>query len=160
MSLIASEYTIPLKVVGYCPDPEPFELLVNCSKCKIELYPAGASYSEIINLIKNCNLFILPSRTEAMGRVLLEAMAASRPIVATEVDGIPRVIEDRVSGILVPPESPHALAKGIEEVLRNRELAQLLGVNAHHRVRSQFSVAKFRKEYDNMVNICLSPGDF
>jgi glycosyltransferase involved in cell wall biosynthesis len=73
-----------------------------------------------------------------MPLVLLEAMALERPIVATAVGGVPEIIDDGVTGLLVPPDDPEALASQITRVLGDPVLAQRLGQAAGARVRARF----------------------
>ena len=70
---------------------------------------------------------VLPSYREALGLTILEAMALSRPVVASNVGGIPEMIEDGVTGLLVPPRDPAALAAAIVRLLRDHPLADTLG---------------------------------
>lgn len=81
---------------------------------------------------------VLPSYREAQGLSVLEAMALSRPVVASNVGGIPEMIEDGVSGILVPPRDPQALAGAIVRLLEDHQLADVLGRAGHDLVHSRF----------------------
>ncbi len=74
---------------------------------------------------------VLPSYREAQGLSVLEAMALSRPVVASNVGGIPEMIEDGVTGLLVPPRDPDALAAAILRLLRDHRLADMLGRAGH-----------------------------
>jgi glycosyltransferase involved in cell wall biosynthesis len=67
-----------------------------------------------------CSVVVLPSRREAFGRVLVEAMATGVPVVATAVGGIPEVCIDGVTGLLVPPDDPDALAVAIALTLTDQ----------------------------------------
>lgn len=73
------------------------------------------------------DLFVLPSLNEGMGRVLVEAMAAGRPIVATEVGGIPDLVKHKETGLLVPPGNDQALAEAILQVLMDPDRAREMG---------------------------------
>jgi len=86
-----------------------------------------------------CDIFVLPSIFEAFGIVILEAMAMGRPCVATRVGGVPDLVSDGRTGILVEPKDPVALAKGLIKVLDEPALAKDMGVNARKRVGKEFT---------------------
>jgi len=81
----------------------------------------------------------LPSLNEAAGMVLIEAQAAGVPVVATRVGGIPEVVQDGITGILVPPKDPGALARAIRVLLQDKEMRMLMGSCGRERVRGRFS---------------------
>jgi len=83
---------------------------------------------------------VLPSYREAQGMVILEAMALSRPVVASNVGGIPEMIEDGVTGLLVPPRDADALAAAIVRLLMNHPLADTLGRAGHDMVHDTFCI--------------------
>ena len=84
------------------------------------------------------DLFVLPSRNEGMGRALVEAMAAGRPVIASNVGGIPALVEDRRTGRLVPPGDVVALAEAIDELVRRPDAAKALGAAASESIGSRF----------------------
>jgi glycosyltransferase involved in cell wall biosynthesis len=84
-------------------------------------------------------VFVVPSRTEGTPLALLEAMALERPIVATAVGGIPELLTNDENALLVPPESPAALAAAIGRLLDDRELAARLGAAARETVAREAS---------------------
>jgi glycogen synthase len=81
----------------------------------------------------HADVLVLPSLYEELGTVLLEAMQAGLPIVASETGGILDVIEDGVNGLLVPPGDPEALARGIDRILSDGDLARRLSEGAQER---------------------------
>ncbi len=83
---------------------------------------------------------VLPSYREALGLTILEAMALSRPVVASNVGGIPEMIEDGITGLLVPPHDPDALASAIIRLLRDHPLADMLGRAGHDLVHERFCI--------------------
>ena len=105
-------------------------------------------------------MFVLPSRTEAMGRVLLEAMACQKPIVASNVDGIPSVVEHERNGLLFESENVGDLASQLRRVLLDRDLAGKLAQEGHRIVHEKLSEACYLKKFVSMVDCVLelSPG--
>jgi glycosyltransferase involved in cell wall biosynthesis len=80
------------------------------------------------------------SEPEPFGRVIVEAMAAGRPVVATAAGGVLDIIEDQDTGLLVPPKNAALMAQAIQHLLQNRELARAIGQRARQQVRERFSV--------------------
>jgi glycosyltransferase involved in cell wall biosynthesis len=74
---------------------------------------------------------VLPSRSEGMGRVLVEAFCRGRAVVGSRVGGIPDLVEDGVSGLLVDAKDTAGLGDALRRVLTDRELAERLGRGAH-----------------------------
>jgi glycosyltransferase involved in cell wall biosynthesis len=83
---------------------------------------------------------VLPSYREAQGLSILEAMALSRPVVASNVGGIPEMIEDGVSGVLVPPHDAEALATAVSRLLLDHPYADTLGRAGHDLVHDRFCI--------------------
>jgi glycosyltransferase involved in cell wall biosynthesis len=98
--------------------------------------PAQTSWTErlapssVSAALDESTLLVLPSRSEGMGRVLIEAFCRARPVVASRVGGIPDLVEDGVNGVLVEPGDVSALAEALVAVLADRELAVRLGARA------------------------------
>ena len=83
---------------------------------------------------------VLPSYREAQGLSILEAMALSRPVVASDVGGIPEMITDGVTGLLVPPHDADALAAGITRLLVDHSFADTIGRAGHDVVHDRFCI--------------------
>ena len=79
---------------------------------------------------------------EGLPNTVMEAMAAGLPVVATAVGGTPEVVVDGVTGILVPPRSPDALAEAISTLLQDPDLRRKMGQAGKERVRQCFSVVQ------------------
>lgn len=90
--------------------------------------------------LNKCDIFVLPSYFEGQPVALLEAMAYGCAIVASETGGIPQMISDGQTGILVMPQDAESLQQGLERVLSDTELCRKLGENARRRVQKDFSI--------------------
>jgi glycosyltransferase involved in cell wall biosynthesis len=88
------------------------------------------------------DVFVMPSIWEGFGLVLLEAMAAGRPIVASRVATIPEVVADGETGLLVPAGDPLALADALAQLAEDPDRAARMGEAGRERLRRQFSVEK------------------
>jgi glycosyltransferase involved in cell wall biosynthesis len=143
-----------LKIVGYCTDIREFEQLAGDNR-NIELINQGVPYDKVAELIGSCSIFVLASRTEAMGRVLLEAMASKKPVVASAVDGIPRVIKDGWNGLLFKSEDSDALGSKILTLTTDPEYANTLASNAHSDVFSRLSTETYVEKYRAMLASAL-----
>ncbi len=78
------------------------------------------------------------SQPEPFGRVLIEAMAMGKPVVATNLGGVPEVVKDGETGLLVPPKEPDALAEASIKLLKDKQFASWLGANGLKHVRANF----------------------
>lgn len=141
--------SVSLMVVGHCPDRTPFEVLA-ANNPRIT-FREGVPHAEAMHLMSGCRAFVLPSRTEGMGRVLLEAMAARKPIVATRVDGIPTYIEDGENGLLFDPENADDLAAKLESLLGDDDLAARLALEGFRRVFERFSEERYIEHFERML---------
>jgi glycosyltransferase involved in cell wall biosynthesis len=101
---------------------------------------------------------VLPSYREAQGLSILEAMALSRPVVATNVGGIPEMIEDDVTGLLVPPHDAATLGGSIARLLRDHPLADTLARNAHDLVHERFCVELMVRAIESIYDEAIGSG--
>jgi glycosyltransferase involved in cell wall biosynthesis len=95
---------------------------------------------------------VLPSYREAQGLTILEAMALSRPVVASNVGGIPEMVEDGVTGLLVPPGDPDALASAIVRLLLDHSLADTLARAGHDLVHDRFCLELMVKAIETIYD--------
>jgi L-malate glycosyltransferase len=106
--------------------------------------------NDVPDLLACCDLFVLPSWAEGLPNSVLEAMAVGVPLVATGVGGTPEIIDDGVSGLLVPPRDSHALAMAIMQLLGDKGLAKRLARSAQERARTQFSFDRLLSELERL----------
>ncbi len=81
------------------------------------MFAGGHAHEDVIQFMRAADVFVLPSLVESFGIVLVEAMSCGLPIVASNVMGVPSLIDDMVNGLLIPPGDPQALAGGIVGLL-------------------------------------------
>lgn len=121
------------------------------------------SLDDIGPLLAASDAVLLPSRWEGLPLTLLEAMARSRPVIATAVGGVPEVVEHGENGWLVPPGDAIALADALELFHRKADSASLLGRAGGERVRREYHwqavIEGFESVYDEVVGLAtFSPG--
>lgn len=107
------------------------------------------------SIIGGLDLLVLPSLTEGLPNVILEAFAYKTPVVATAVGGVPELVKDRETGWLVPPRDPHALAQAIREALSNPEEARRRAENAYRHLLENFTVEKQAEAWDRALQAAV-----
>src|SRR6185503_8425874 len=94
---------------------------------------------DILSVHKAFDIFVMSSLTEGLGTSLLDAMACGKPIVATTAGGMPEVVADGQTGLLVAPRDDHALAAAIVRLLKDPQARAAMGAAGERRVRERFS---------------------
>jgi glycosyltransferase involved in cell wall biosynthesis len=107
-------------------------------------------------LIAGLSVLAHPAHQEPLGRVLLEALAAGTPIVATDVGGTPEIVDHEDSGLLVPRGDARALAGGVKRLLNSGSLADHLARNGRARVRERFSPATMTRAVQSLYEEVLA----
>jgi glycosyltransferase involved in cell wall biosynthesis len=95
---------------------------------------------DIPDILALCNLFVLPSVGEHFGRVLIEAMAMGKPIVATDAGGVPEIVVHGETGLLVPPADPRAFLEAVLTLLQDPKRRAVFGQAARQRAERRFSL--------------------
>ena len=98
--------------------------------------------TDVLGCLKSFDLFVMSSVTEGLGTSLLDAMACSRAIVATSTGGIPEVVDEGVTGLLVPPRDHTALAAAITSLISDQPRRQAMGAAGFARVNEKFTVER------------------
>lgn len=92
--------------------------------------------------LKNFDIFVLPSLKEGLPYVLLEAGLAEIPIIATNVGGVPEIIQNEKTGLLINPANPEEITDAIKKLIENQNLRTTLSQNAHQKILQEFSFEK------------------
>ncbi len=112
--------------------------------------------SDVADILRGLDIFVLPSRAEGLSNTILEAMASGLPVIATEVGGNPELVVHGVTGQLVPKEDPDVMAKALEVYLDNTGLIAVHGAAGQKRVAESFSldgmVGRYLALYDELLN--------
>jgi len=109
----------------------------------------------VLECMRRASVFAFPSRLEAFGFVLVEAMSCGLPVVCTNYPPGPELVEDGVTGLLADPLSPNDFSKKIICLLDNAELANRLAANARRLVAERFSFQRCMQETERFYEDCL-----
>jgi len=141
-SLLVKKYRdINLVILGDGEDRIELEELTNKLDISNRVYFLG-SIPNARKYFINFDIFVLPSLMDFLPIAIIEALAMGRAIVATNVGGIPEIIEDGKMGILVPAGDSKVLADAIERLIVDRELREKVGENGYKRFKEEFTVEK------------------
>lgn len=113
--------------------------------------------SDIPRLLAAADVFCLPSIDEGLPLALAEAMAEGLPAVATHVGGIPELIQDGETGLLVPPRDPAQLAQKLLVLLRSPAMRERLGVAGRRAVRQEFTLTRMIERFEEVYRSSASP---
>ena len=116
----------------------------------------GLTHEQLFACYANCDVFALPSRGEGFGLVFLEAMANAKPVIGGDHGGIPDIVEDGVTGLLVPHGDVERLAQALESLLNNPSRAREMGARGRGRLEKSFSFAQFQSHLTDILNHVLA----
>jgi glycosyltransferase involved in cell wall biosynthesis len=152
---IASRFpSYRLVIVGHSLDRAYLDKLAEgCTQIEFRNPVPGP---EALRLISSCSVYLSASRTEGIARVLLEAMSASRPIVASAVGGTPFLLAGGDCALLFRGQDPDDLADRLTQMLSDPELASSLGEAAHRRVHAQFDERAYVREFGRLIDATLA----
>ena len=143
-----------LVMVGDGPDRGAAEWLVRQRKLWSDVYFLGKQ-NRIQEKLSAADLFLLPSDLESFGLAALEAMACEVPVIASNIGGLPEVIENGVDGFLVPPRDVAAAAKCAVDLLsradRGRELGRLARINAKRKFCANDVIPQYEEFYRRVL---------
>lgn len=133
---IAGEFPdLRCKVVGWCPSGREYFEELAAGEPRMELCPP-VYYPDVVKYMTGCTMYVLASRTDSSPRVVREAMAAGKAVVAADIDGVPDLVTDGETGLLFRREDPDDLAEKLASLLRDPELCRRLGMGGREKMKS------------------------
>ena len=119
------------------------------------IYCTDRSWDDAMKIIKSSQVVVVPSRMESLPTTVKEAFYLNVPVVATNVGGIPELISDNDTGLLVPPENPEKIADAVNDLLSNPEKAEKLAFNGNNFVKKNMTwdvvLPKFIQFYEDLL---------
>ena len=113
--------------------------------------------TDALSLIHAADIFVLPSVAEPFGLVLIEAMALGKPVIATRAGGPCEIVDENITGLLVPPGDPAALSAAIKLLVKDESVRLGMGRRGRGRFVEKFTVARMAKE--TLLIYCKTPGE-
>jgi glycosyltransferase involved in cell wall biosynthesis len=161
-ALLAREPRVKLVIGGGGPLAEPLAAQARAAGvAERVVWPGPLTHPQVLELIAAGELFVMPSVRDASGNidglpvVVLEAMAAAKPVVATNLAGMPLAVTDGESGLLVPERDPAALAAAIGRLLADRATAEAMGRAGRTRVERDLTWAAIARVHDGLRRAAL-----
>jgi len=145
-------FSLKFIIVGDGPERKKLESKARRLGIKNEVLFTGIR-EDAINLISIMDIFVLPSLWEGTPNVVLEAMLWGKPVISTEVGGVPELIENQVDGILVKPGNPVALADAVLQALKNERESIQMGIRAKEKVKKYFSIEKMVEQTEKLYQL-------
>ncbi|UCD44667.1 MAG: N-acetyl-alpha-D-glucosaminyl L-malate synthase BshA [Candidatus Bathyarchaeota archaeon] len=140
---------VRLMLVGDGPERHKLEALIDHLDLRGNVQLTGYR-SDVANLLRCSDAVVLCSETESAPLTLLEGMSCGLPVVATEVGGIPEIVEDGVNGFLVQPKHPEAIAQRILELSEDGALRRRLGEAARRTVLERYTSERVLSQYEEI----------
>lgn len=114
------------------------------------------SAEDVPRYLYHCDVFVAPSLYESFGQVYIEAMSYEKPVVGCKTGGVPEVVEDRKTGLLVEPDNPAQLADAVIRLLKDKDYAITMGIAGRRSVEEKFTREKMTektlKAYEAVLN--------
>ncbi len=119
------------------------------------VYCTDRSWEDAMKIIKSSSVVVVPSRMESLPTTVKEAFYLNVPVIGTDVGGIPELIKNNETGIIVPPENPSKLAQSVNELLSDKEKAEKLATNGNTFVKNNMTwdviLPKYIQFYENLL---------
>jgi len=120
------------------------------------VYCTDRSWEDAMRIMKSSSMVVVPSRMESLPTTVKEAFYLNIPVIGTDIGGIPELIKNNETGILVPPENPSKLAQAINELLSDKEKSEKLAANGNTFVKNNMTwdviLPKYVQFYEDLLN--------
>lgn len=140
-AMLKDDFDVKLTIAGDGPERDALGRLSTQLGLNGRVQMLGL-VSDVMPLLARADILVLPSRTECMPNALLEAMSAGVPVVATNVGGVRELIRNGIDGLLCPADNPFALARAVQRLIADTDLAETLAYSAYQRVTTDFSFTR------------------
>jgi N-acetyl-alpha-D-glucosaminyl L-malate synthase BshA len=145
MKYLNQSNNLKLLVIGR--GPEKNNLIEQSKKLNADIeFLDFVEYDQYIKMLNACDVYVVPSRWEGFGMVILEAMSAKTAVIGTNVGGIPEIIKNDKTGILVSPNSK-SIAEGVKRLFKNKKLEKDIVENAYKKTTTYFSWPRAREQW-------------
>jgi len=119
------------------------------------VYCTDRSWEDAMRIMKSSSVVVIPSRMESLPTTVKEAFYLNVPVIGTDVGGIPELIKNNETGIIVPPENPSKLAQAVNELLSDKEKAEKLAINGNTFVKNNMTwdviLPKYIQFYEDLL---------
>ncbi len=154
---VIKEYpNIKLRIIG--EGPEKGNLIKLAEKLEIRdkvIFQGFVPHVEIARYYQNCDIFCFPTLGEPFGKAILEAMACGKPVIASNIGGPSRLIEDGKTGFLVPPKKPGAIAEKILSLVSDFSKLRRMGMKARRVILEKYSWNRIASLYHKLYSSLL-----
>jgi glycosyltransferase involved in cell wall biosynthesis len=158
-NLVEKHPDLRLRLVGDGPDRRRLEADVEARGLGKRIEFLGyRSQAEVAEELARTDVFVLPSFAEGVPVVLMEAMAAQVPVVTTRIAGVPELVEDGVSGLLVPPGDSDAFTAALDALLADPDRRQALGAAGRRKVVADYDAAQEARRLSVLVQAYETDG--
>jgi glycosyltransferase involved in cell wall biosynthesis len=147
---LAADYPhVKLRIVGHFPDGVPQKMA--SASPQVEVLSA-VNHDEMMKMVGEALIVLLPSRNEGLPRILIEGMAAGRPVVGSDVGGIPFLIRDGENGLIFPAGDIAALELRLRELLSDEPMRRRMGQRGYELARATLTEQVYVDEFTDMID--------
>jgi glycosyltransferase involved in cell wall biosynthesis len=140
-------------LLGYFPDEQVLRGLIGDSR-QIEILDARPNL-EVLQIIADCSIYCLASRTDAAPRVVIEAMAAGKPVVAANVGGVAHYVREGQTGLIFESENVDDLAEKLRLLLSSPDMQAHFGKNGYRIARAQYNEAEWGRKVKEAIELTV-----